>query len=368
MRKIPLFLILSSALIGVYASDNTTKTAKRYTDRFDAYHALKWAFTNSETPNTDSDGYRVLCIEPNANTACTGTFASGWNMKRQHYALSADDALFGSTVTQFKTYTTSGAGSCDFLTTGGIPGVGWQLKDTFYAINSADPVADGWPLYFTTSGVTYKLRQFYIWQSNGLTCTLTTPTSDTAPSGYEYTYTETISTYFTGGDTPYTGTAGAGVVAAFQANNRVWTQHESLLLYASGFQRTCWRRDGGLCELTGATWRNMRNIYIASTNDPAYAGYVTVYNVCQPPGANPVIQTVVTTGCLSGWTSIGTPVLITDRSIWPDTIAKPGGGTWYIRGLQLFASVNTTNTYLVLDEGDRGPAGYTRLLYFWAYW
>ena len=362
MKKLSLFLILSSALIGVYASDNTTHTAKRYTDKYDAYHALRWAYTNSETSNTDADGYRVSCIEPNANTVCTESSASIWNLQRQHYGLTADNALFGNTVVLFNVY---GNGYCDYVTTGGSPGIGWNIKDTFYAINSSNPIADGWPRYFTTSSTTYKLRRFNIWQSNVVTCSLINPYSDTAPSGYEYTYQEVINAYFTGGSSILTGTAGAGVVAAFQADNRLWTQHENTQLDSSDMHITCWKKDGGLCDITGITWRQMRNVYIASTNDPAYAGSVTVYNICQSNQG--YIQYATTVGCASQYTSIGTPVLITNRSIWPDTMAKPGGGTWEIVGFQLLAN-NVINGGLVLPEGDRRPAHYDRLTYFWAYW
>ena len=367
MRKIPLFLILSSALIGVYGNDNTTHTSKRYTDKYDAYHALRWAYTNSESPDTDEYGYRVACIEPNANTVCTGLWQSGWNLQRQHYGLTANDALFGTTVVQFKSYDAPDPG-CNYLTTGSSPSGVWSLKDSFYAINSSDPIADGWPRYFTTSSTTYKLRRFNIWSTpmGYGKCSLITPYSDTAPSGYEYTYQQTINAYFTGGSSILTGTAGPGVVAAFQADNRLWTQHESLYLDSSGLHFTCWKKDGGLCAMTGTTWRQMRNVYIASTNDPAYAGYVTVYNVCQS-GSGGTLQYLTTIGCISGYTSIGTPVLITNRSIWPDTIAKPGGGTWEIVGFQLLVH-NTNGGNLIIAEGDRGPSGYTRATYFWAYW
>lgn len=375
--KLILFLIVlgSTNIYGIdnmtnatkkYEIENTTNTTKRYTDKYDAYHALRWAYTNSESPNSDEDGDRVACIEPNANTVCSDSWYPGWNLQRQHYGLTADDALFGTTVVQFYSYV-GGYISCNYISTGAGP-QNWQIKDSFYAINSSNPIADGWPRYFTTSSTTYKLRRFYIWSTPlypAGPCSLITPYSDTAPSGYEYTYQQTINAYFTGGSSILTGTAGAGVVAAFQADNRLWTQHESLNLDSSGLHFTCWKKDGGLCAMTGTTWRQMRNVYIASTNDPAYAGYVTVYNVCQSNTG--YLQYLTTIGCIYGYTSIGTPILITDRSIWPDTMAKPGGGTWEIVGFQLLVH-NTNGGNLIIAEGDRGPSGYTRIMYFWAYW
>ena len=341
--------------------------AHAYSDRFEAFHANKVAYTINEEWANESAGIRRSCTMQGVGQTCTQATQNGWNRMRQQYWSATDRTEYIGTMDDYDVYWKQfpdGYTYESITNTGAAPpGVTWVYMYTFWAIKDQT----GWPNNFTTSGTTYHLHKMYVYQSSVNYGTLINLYGDSTPSGSYYTYKYPIFGYYTGADPIFVGSGAAGVATAFINDHTELTDYDSCATDLSPYtRRSC--LDVGhatACNLQG-TWKLMRNsMMLPTTNASAYSGSVThKYVVYTNTGGQGYIKFNNVPIPLP-WATLANLYIITNRSVWPDTITS-GGVTWYIRPF-VYVTAPAGTYDLILDGGDRQCDSYTGATYFWAY-
>lgn len=157
--------ILLCALVGIVL-------ATRETD-FHANHA--W-WTDLDSVNTDTSGYRRMCFVGVANNNCD-TYVDSWVKMRSMALPTTNAASYSGTVTNYKVCRKQSTNWYYRLDT--TCSAGWTQTASLYLITSGS----SWQTSFTTSGVTYTRRQFdvYITDNTPLSSHLIIPIEEFPP-------------------------------------------------------------------------------------------------------------------------------------------------------------------------------------------